>query len=100
MAESLEGVVDGDSRGTRSSVARLGYPSFSRDQEKTVVPVSALAATLDTALVAALAAALAAATLAATLAAATLAAATIGTAAIVAAPSLAAASVAPAVRTG
>ena len=75
MAEPLEGVIDGDSRGTRSSVTRLGYPCFSRDKQKAVVLVSALAATLDTALTAALAVALAAAALAAALAAATLSAA-------------------------
>ena len=75
MAEPLEGVIDGDSRGTRSSVTKLGYPCFSRDKQKAVVLVSALAATLDTALTAALAVALAAAALAAALAAATLSAA-------------------------
>ena len=29
MAETLEGVIDGGCRGTRGSVAKFGYPSFS-----------------------------------------------------------------------
>ena len=32
MAESLEGVIYGSRTGTRSSVTKLGYPSFSRDK--------------------------------------------------------------------